>query len=669
MSIYFHKNRLFFAFFNVRYILLTVIILSTIISCKEDGKKIIADPLNISYIYLGDVALNASGDNNNLVIDQPIEIRFDKPTDTVSVKENITLLNSDNEPIAVSYSFSNQNKLVKISHEVFNENELYTLVISSDLTGAGHETFKEQKYTFTTLTLPLILESIHIDGNRISPQNTPKDVSRNPEIEFRFNTPVTQKDLSDYSSFKSNGFSVQYTLTQVDEKTILFTVNQELEDYQKFQVSISSNIENRIGKPFDGLDLNFYTELDSSFRFPEISDDELMTLVQQQTFKYFWDFGHPTSGLSRERNTSNDVVTIGGSGFGIMTIPVGIERGFITRKEGVGRINRIVDFLGTADRFHGVWPHWMNGVTGVTHPFSDNDDGGDIVETAFMIQGLLTVRQYLNPDDAFENSIINNITALWEAVEWDWYTQNENSITWHWSPDLGFEKNMKVRGWNEALIVYVLAASSPTHTVSADVYNQGWARNGNIKNGKSFYDITLPLGNDYGGPLFFEHYSFAGLDPRNLSDQYGNYWEQARAHTLINRAYCISNPLNYIGYSSNCWGLTASDNYEGYSAHSPTNDKGVITPAAALSSFPYTPEESMAALKHFYYLLGDKIWGDYGFYDAFSFDQSWVASSYLAIDQGPVVVMIENYRSALLWELFMQNQDVQQGLTKLGFNF
>ncbi len=669
MSIYIHKNRLFFAFFNVRYILLTVIILSTIISCKEDGKKIIADPLNISYIYLGDVALNASGDNNNLVIDQPIEIRFDQPIDTVSVKENITLLNSDNEPIAVSYSFFNQNKLVKISHEVFNENELYTLVISSDLTGAGHETFKEQKYTFTTLTLPLILESIHIDGNPISPQNTPKDVSRNPEIEFRFNTPVTQKDLSDYSSFKSNGFSVQYTLTQVDEKTILFTVNQELEDYQKFQVSISSNIENRIGKPFDGLDLNFYTELDSSFRFPEISDDELMTLVQQQTFKYFWDFGHPTSGLSRERNTSNDVVTIGGSGFGIMTIPVGIERGFITRKEGVGRINRIVDFLGTADRFHGVWPHWMNGVTGVTHPFSDNDDGGDIVETAFMIQGLLTVRQYLNPDDAFENSIINNITALWEAVEWDWYTQNENSITWHWSPDLGFEKNMKVRGWNEALIVYVLAASSPTHTVSADVYNQGWARNGNIKNGKTFYDITLPLGNDYGGPLFFEHYSFAGLDPRNLSDQYGNYWEQARAHTLINRAYCISNPLNYIGYSSDCWGITASDNYEGYSAHSPTNDKGVITPAAALSSFPYTPEESMAALKHFYYLLGDKIWGDYGFYDAFSFDQSWVASSYLAIDQGPVVVMIENYRSALLWELFMQNQDVQQGLTKLGFNF
>ncbi len=669
MSIYIHKNRLFFAFFNVRYILLTVIILSTIISCKEDGKKIIADPLNISYIYLGDVALNASGDNNNLVIDQPIEIRFDQPIDTVSVKENITLLNSDNEPIAVSYSFFNQNKLVKISHEVFNENELYTLVISSDLTGAGHETFKEQKYTFTTLTLPLILESIHIDGNPISPQNTPKDVSRNPEIEFRFNTPVTQKNLSDYSSFKSNGFSVQYTLTQVDEKTILFTVNQELEDYQKFQVSISSNIENRIGKPFDGLDLNFYTELDSSFRFPEISDDELMTLVQQQTFKYFWDFGHPTSGLSRERNTSSDVVTIGGSGFGIMTILVGIERGFITRKEGVGRINKIVDFLGTADRFHGVWPHWMNGVTGVTHPFSDNDDGGDIVETAFMIQGLLTVRQYLNPDDAFENSIINNITALWEAVEWDWYTQNENSITWHWSPDLGFEKNMKVRGWNEALIVYVLAASSPTHTVSADVYNQGWARNGNIKNGKTFYDITLPLGNDYGGPLFFEHYSFAGLDPRNLSDQYGNYWEQARAHTLINRAYCISNPLNYIGYSSNCWGLTASDNYEGYSAHSPTNDKGVITPAAALSSFPYTPEESMAALKHFYYLLGDKIWGDYGFYDAFSFDQSWVASSYLAIDQGPVVVMIENYRSALLWELFMQNQDVQQGLTKLGFNF
>jgi hypothetical protein len=395
----------------------------------------------------------------------------------------------------------------------------------------------------------------------------------------------------------------------------------------------------------------------------------LLTKVQQQTFKYFWDFAHPTSGLSRERNTSGDVVTIGGSGFGVMTLPVGIERGFISRAEGVARLSTIVDFLTTADRFHGVWPHWMDGITGKTKPFSAKDNGGDIVETAFMIQGLLTVKQYLSPDNVTENAIIQKINTLWEAVEWDWYTQNENSITWHWSPDYGFEMNMKVRGWNEALIVYVLAASSPTHPITKEVYQQGWAGSGSMLNGKSFYDISLPLGNDYGGPLFFAHYSFLGLDPRKLNDSYANYWEQLRAHTLINRAYCIANPKGYVGYSGDCWGLTASDNYKGYSAHSPTNDKGVITPTAALSSMPYAPEESMAALKHFYYLLGNRLWGEYGFYDAFSISNSWVASSYLAIDQGPVILMIENHRTALLWNLFMKDPDVQLGLTKLSFNY
>jgi hypothetical protein len=228
--------------------------------------------------------------------------------------------------------------------------------------------------------------------------------------------------------------------------------------------------------------------------------------------------------------------------------------------------------------------------------------------------------------------------------------------------------NMPVKGYNEALITYFLAAASPTHSIDADVYHQGWAGNGSIVNGKTFYNVMLPLGYDYGGPLFFTHYSFLGLDPRNLSDTYANYWTQNQNHTLINYAYCVANPLHYVGYGESCWGLTASDDQDGYSAHSPTNDLGVITPTAALSSFPYTPDQSMAALKFFYYTLGDRLWGDYGFYDAFNLTEGWTADSYLAIDQGPIVVMIENYRSGLLWDLFMSAPEVQTAKTKLGFN-
>jgi hypothetical protein len=229
--------------------------------------------------------------------------------------------------------------------------------------------------------------------------------------------------------------------------------------------------------------------------------------------------------------------------------------------------------------------------------------------------------------------------------------------------------NMPVLGWDEALIVYILAAGSPTHSIPKEVYDNGWARNGDypMKNGKSFYGIKLPLGSDYGGPLFFSHYSFLGLDPRNLSDQYANYWEQNTAHSKINFEYCKLNPKKYTGYGSNCWGLTASDIQSGYTACSPTNDLGYIAPTASISSLPYTPEESMRALKFFYYTIGDKLWGDYGFYDSFNLSLPWVASSYISIDQGPIVCMIENYRTGLLWDRFMVNSDVRNGLDKLGF--
>ncbi len=410
-----------------------------------------------------------------------------------------------------------------------------------------------------------------------------------------------------------------------------------------------------------------------------ISQDSLLTLVQSQTFRYFWDGAEPVSGMARERYHFEgevpddfDVVTTGGSGFGVMAILVGIERGFITRQEGFERLRHIVEYLEQADRFHGAWPHWLNGKTGTVKPFSERDDGADIVETGFLMQGLLTVRQYFANGSSEERALAATIDTLWREVEWDWFTNGgENHLYWHWSPNHGF--SFPFDGFNETLIVYILAAASPTHGVPPEVYHEGWAQNGEIVYGKEMYGYTIALKHNAAeettGPLFWSHYSFLGLDPRNLKSPYADYWEHNTNHTLINRQYVIENPKQFRGYSDRCWGLTASYSLDFYAAHSPGLDLGVIAPTAALSSFPYTPEYSMQALEHFYYELGDQIWGEFGFYDAFSIHDSWYPKKYLAIDQGPIVVMIENHRSALLWDLFMSSPEIGAALDELGYQY
>ncbi|WP_026631328.1 glucoamylase family protein [Dyadobacter alkalitolerans] len=404
-----------------------------------------------------------------------------------------------------------------------------------------------------------------------------------------------------------------------------------------------------------------------------LSDTALLELVQKQTFRYFWEFGHPVSGMSRERSNTafdygDEVVTTGGTGFGIMAMIVAAERGWQPRDSVSARLLKMMKFLAKADHYHGIFPHWLNGATGKIVPFGRKDDGGDLVESSFLFQGMLAARQYFDRDNDVERDLRNRIQWIWNEAEWDWYTRgNPNQLYWHWSPNNGWAMNFELRGYNETLITYVMAASSPRYPITAQVYNKCWAQSDHFKNGKEYYGVKLPLGFDYGGPLFFAHYSFLGLDPRKLKDQYADYWEQNVNHSLINYKHCVANPGKFKGYGENSWGLTASDTYNGYNAHSPTNDFGTITPTAALSSFPYTPEQSMKALRHFYDDLGEKIWSEYGFTDAFNESQNWYAKSHLAIDQGPIIVMIENYRTGLLWKLFMKDPDVQTGLKKLGF--
>ncbi|TLV00650.1 glucoamylase family protein [Dyadobacter luticola] len=524
-------------------------------------------------------------------------------------------------------------------------------------------------------TNPVIPSSFGFNSLKVNDSYSGYDyvnVNVRPKIRFAFSSTLNSNSLQNGISFNSkDGKAVPFTaVLEGGDSAVLVTPTSNLDYLQAYTVSATKALKSKNnGTLLSEVKVNLTTALDSANKFPVISNDELLTLLQKQTFKYFWDFGHPVSGLARERNSSGDIVTTGGSGFGIMTIPIAIDRKFITRAQGLQRIQLITGFLkDKAQKFHGAFPHWLNGATGAVQPFSEKDNGADLVETAYLIQGLLTARQYFNAGDAAETALRSDITKIWEAVEWDWFRKNnEDVLYWHWSPNFNWDMNHQIRGWNECLITYVLAASSPTHSIPKSVYDNGWAGNASFKNGKAYYGLTLPLGEPYGGPLFFSQYSFLGLNPTGLSDSYANYFTQNKNHSLINYNYCIANPQSFNGYSDQCWGLTASDIPSGYNANSPTNDKGVITPTAALSAFPYTPTESMRALKFFYYKLGDKLWGEYGFHDAFSLNELWFADSYLAIDQGPIVIMVENYRTGSPWKLFMSNLEVKAGLKKLGF--
>ncbi len=400
-------------------------------------------------------------------------------------------------------------------------------------------------------------------------------------------------------------------------------------------------------------------------------DQEFMTSVQRATFRYFWDFAHPDSGLVRERSGGNpNICATGGTGFGLFAIMIGVERGFITRAAAAERINRILHFYDTkAERYHGAFAHWLDGRTGKTVPFSTFDDGGDIVETSFLVQGMLAVRQYFNRNDPQEIALRVTATKLWESVEWSWYLRSpeSHSLYWHWSPNYGWAMDLKVGGgFNETMITYLLAMSSPTFPIPESSYHKGWVGEGTTYvNGSDYYGYTQWVGQTHGGPLFFTHYSFIGLDPRGLKDQYCDYFENNRNISLINRSYCIENPGRFPGYGELVWGLTASDGPDGYLAHAPGVDNGTIAPTASISAMPYIPAESLATMRHLYRTYGAKLWGPMGFKDAFNPGRDWFASDHLAIDQGPIICMIENHRTGLCWEQFMKNPEIHRVIAKI----
>lgn len=545
---------------------------------------------------------------------------------------------------------------------------LFLLVVSSNGCKKGKNA--------TTVTPP-VSEIFSISNLTINNSNANAilyNVSYNPSIKIIFTAPVKASTIAASISLRNGVTNISFNqVLQTGDKELILQPNIALSALVKYTLDVNTNLLSVQNTGLSaGSTVSFITAIDSSDKFPILSDNALLDKVQQQTFKYFWDFGHPVSGMARERNTSDEVVTTGGTGFGIMAIVTAASRGFITRAEAATRVLKISNFLiNNCTKYHGAYAHWIHGVTGVTIPFSVNDNGGDLVETSLLLQGLITARQYFSTTDAIETDLRTKINIIWNGVEWNWYRQNNQSVLyWHWSIDKGWIINQKISGWNEGLIVYALAASAPAvaNRIPAIVYTNGWSRNGAMVNNNTYFGFQLPLGPNLGGPLFLSQYSFLGINPNGLNDLYADYRKQATNHTKINYEYCKANPKAWNGYSNLCWGLTASDVPNGYAANEPgNNDIGVLSPTAAISSMPFTPTESINALKFFYYKLGNKLWGQYGFYDAFKLSDPWFANSTIAINQGPMIVMIENYRTGLLWNLFTSAPEIKAGLLFLGF--
>jgi hypothetical protein len=408
----------------------------------------------------------------------------------------------------------------------------------------------------------------------------------------------------------------------------------------------------------------------------EMTDEQLLTMVQEAGFRYYWEAADPHSGMTRENTPGDDdIVAVGASGFGVMAIMVGAERGFITHQQAIERLSRIAEFLSTADHYHGAWPHFLSGSTGRRLPVFDMyDNGADLVETSFMMEGLLAARQYFKQDGPAGQELYERITKLWQGVDWNWFraTPQHDALYWHWSPEYSFHIANRLTGWNEVMITYLDAIASPTHGIPAGDYYSGWVGEaiGNpYANGKSYFGTRLDVGGGTGGPLFFTDYSFMGFDPRGIHDRFTDYFDNNRAMALINQQYCIHNPHHWKGYGDDTWGLTAVDGPEGYVPYEPSFDldDGTIAPTGAISAFAYTPQPSMAALKHFYRDLGAQVWSIYGFRDAFNLQQSWYSGITMGLNQAPMVVMIENYRSGLVWKSFRANPEIQPALQNIGF--
>jgi len=395
----------------------------------------------------------------------------------------------------------------------------------------------------------------------------------------------------------------------------------------------------------------------------------VMDEQEQKVVNLFFQGAEPNSGMAYNDPSRKSVMATGATGFGIMTLIAGVERGWISREDAANHIVKIVRFLKKAERYEGAWAHWYN-VKGEIVPFGNQNDAGEIIETTFMMGGLLTACEYFNGSSEAEKEIRTTTNEFWNTINWSHFVK-DGKFYWIWHRDTG-KYELPISGWNETLLAYILAMAAPAgHDVPVSVYKSCWQGSKNFYHaGREYYGYPLPLGGNYGEALFLAHYSMFGMDPRKMEDSYCFYWQQNQNHTMINRHYCINEAPEEYAYDANNWGLTACagcGSHPDYVARQPQNDDGVISPAAALGSFPYTPFYStqvMLNLKSKYPAIN----GKYGFYASYCPAEKATAKNYLSMEQAPIAIMMENYRSGLLWSLLMKNEHVQRGLQLAGIH-
>ena len=404
--------------------------------------------------------------------------------------------------------------------------------------------------------------------------------------------------------------------------------------------------------------------------------DPYIDLTARLAFDYFWEQANPANGLVKDRSTDGSAASIAAVGFGLSAITVGIDRGWITRAEGAGRVEATLDFFATCPQgeaasdvcgYRGFFYHFLDLRTGTRAGTNELST----IDTALLLGGVLQAAEYFDGGGAEEARIRELADTIWRRVEWDWATPRSPRVALGWRPEEGFLP-FDWRGYNEAMILYVLGLGSPTHPLpdgAWDAWTATYPSDWQTHYGLTF--LTFP-------PLFGHQYSHVWIDFRDIQDDYmrskdSDYFENSRKATLAQRAYAIDNPRGWPNYGPNEWGLTASDDpppaplYIARGAAPVQNDNGTITPTAAGGSYAFTPAESREALRTFYARYRPTLWGPYGLRDAYNVALNWTATDYLGIDQGPIVLMIENERTGVVWDAFTRHPDVQRGLDRAGF--
>ncbi|RCR71009.1 Tat pathway signal protein [Larkinella punicea] len=414
------------------------------------------------------------------------------------------------------------------------------------------------------------------------------------------------------------------------------------------------------------------------------SSKRFLDSLQRETFLYFWELGDNPNGLIPDRYPSPSFASIAATGFGLTAYLVGVERGYVSRHQAAERTLRTLRFFNnapqstnekTATGYRGFFYHFLDMKTGLRFKQVELSS----IDTALLLAGMLSSQTYFNKNNVVEKEIRMLVDRIYRRVDWTWMQARKPLVSMGWHPESGFIQS-DWKGYNEAMILYVLALASPTYPIGPEAWT-AWTATYEWKEFKDYAHINFE-------PLFGHQYSHIWIDFRSIKDSYMrqrgiDYFENSHRATLANRAYCIENPGGFVGYETDLWGLTASDGpkdtlingrqFFSYRARGAAAtqivDDGTIAPTAAGGSMPFTPEESIRALQLMKYRYGKKIYGSYGFKDAYnlSYPGQWFDKDYLGIDSGPILLMTENYRTNQIWNLMMRNTIIRRGLLRAGF--